>query len=228
MQRALERNLDIAVERLNPQTFDFSLAALEAHYRPTFTSQLRLCAASRSSRAARRPAPTLLVTDTLTANTGLSQNLKWGGGSFAVAFNNNRQSSVGRLRHPQPGAEYELQCDAYVQPLLRNFRIDGTRAALKVTQINQQISEIALRATIVRTVAKVRNGYWDLIYAIEAVKVAEGSLELATKLVEDNRARVEVGTLAPLDVVQAQAEEATRTADADSGDSGAGARRRSR
>jgi outer membrane protein len=56
----------------------------------------------------------------------------------------------------------------------------------------------------------VRNGYWDLVYAIQAADVAERSLTLATRLVQDNQARVEVGTLAPLDVVQAQAEEATR------------------
>jgi outer membrane protein TolC len=56
----------------------------------------------------------------------------------------------------------------------------------------------------------VRNTYWDLVYAIEATGVAEGSLALATKLVDDNRARVEVGTMAPIDVVQAQAEEAVR------------------
>ncbi len=61
-----------------------------------------------------------------------------------------------------------------------------------------------------RTVANVRNAYWDLVFAIQAEEVAQSSLALATKLVEDNRARVEVGTLAPLDVTQAEAEQATR------------------
>ena len=68
------------------------------------------------------------------------------------------------------------------------------------------MSETALRATIVRTVANTRNAYWDYVFAIQALEVADRSLALATKLVEDNQARVEVGTLAPLDVVQAQAE----------------------
>ena len=61
-----------------------------------------------------------------------------------------------------------------------------------------------------RTLANIRNAYWDYVFAIQAAEVAERSLSLATKLVEDNQARVEVGTLAPLDVVQAQAEQATR------------------
>ena len=42
VKRALERNLDIAVERLNPQTYDFALASLQANYRPTFNSNYGL------------------------------------------------------------------------------------------------------------------------------------------------------------------------------------------
>jgi outer membrane protein TolC len=206
--RALDRNLDIAVERLNPQTFDFSIAALEANYRPTFNSNFGMRSASTFTTSQTAGAD-LRVTETLTGNTGLSQAVKWGGGSFAVGFNNNRQeqSDVFATRNPALSTNFNA---SYVQPLLRNFRIDGTRAQLRITQLNQQISETTLRATITRTLTNVRNSYWDLVYAIQAADVAERSLALATKLVEDNQARVEVGTLAPLDVVQAQAEQANR------------------
>src|SRR5687767_7627825 len=206
--RALDRNLDIAVERLNPQTFDFSLAALEANYRPTFTSNLGVRSQSQFPRSQTAGAD-MLVTDTLTGNTGVLQNVKWGGGSFSVNFNNNRLSQSDQFARRNPALNTNLSA-AYVQPLLRNFRIDGTRAQLRITQLNQEMSEITLRATIVRTLANVRNAYWDLIYSIEAADVAERSLALASKLVEDNRSRVEIGTMAPLDVVQAQAEEAIR------------------
>jgi outer membrane protein len=208
VERALDRNLDIAVERLNPQTFDFSIAALEANYRPTFTSNFGLRSQSQFPRSQTAGAD-MLVTDTLTGNTGLTQNVKWGGGSFAVAFNNNRQSQSDAFATRNPALNTNFNA-TFVQPLLRNFRIDGTRSQLRVTQLNQQISEVTLRATITRTVANVRNSYWDLVYAIQAADVAERSLALASKLVEDNQARVEVGTLAPLDVVQAQAEQANR------------------
>ena len=56
----------------------------------------------------------------------------------------------------------------------------------------------------------MRNAYWDLVFAQSAVDVAQRAMDLADKLVDDNQARVEVGTLAPLDIVQAQAEAATR------------------
>jgi len=206
--RALERNLDIAVERLNPQAFDFSIAALEASYRPTLTSNLGMRSQSQFPRSQTAGAD-MLVTDTLTGNSGLLQNVKWGGGSFSVNFNNNRLSQTDQFVTRNPALNTNLAA-SYVQPLLRNFRIDGTRAQLQITVLNQEVSEITLRARIVTTLANVRNAYWDLIYSIEAADVAERSLALATKLVEDNRARVEIGTMAPLDVVQAQAEEAVR------------------
>ena len=206
--RALERNLDIAVERLNPQTFDFSIAALDANYRPTFTSNVGVRSQSQFPRSQTAGAD-MLVTETFTGNSGIAQNVKWGGGSFAFTFNNNRQKQSDLFATRNPVLNTNLNA-VYIQPLLRGFRIDGTRAQLQITQLNQEMSEIALRGTIVRTLSNVRNAYWDYVYAIEASDVAARSLALATKLVEDNRARVEVGALAPLDVVQAQAEEANR------------------
>jgi outer membrane protein len=208
VKRALERNLDIAVERLNPQTFDFTLASLQANYRPTFNSNYGMRSATTFTRS-QTAGGDILITDTFTGNNGILQNVKWGGGSFAVAWNNNRQAQSDLFATRNPAINSNLNL-VYVQPVLRNLRIDGTRAQLKITQINQQISETQLRATIVRTVANTRNAYWDYVFTIQAAEVAERSLQLATKLVEDNQARVEVGTLAPLDVVQAQAEQATR------------------
>ena len=208
VERALERNLDITVERLNPQTFDYQLAALDSNYQPTFTSNFGLRSQSQFPRSQTAGAD-MLVTETLTGNTGITQNMRFGGGSYSVSFNNNRQAQSDRFATRNPALNTNFTA-TYVQPLLRSFRIDGTRAQLQITRLNQQVSETQLRATIVRTLANVRNAYWDLVYALQAAEVAERSLALATKLVEDNRARVEVGTLAPLDVVQAQAEQANR------------------
>ena len=73
-----------------------------------------------------------------------------------------------------------------------------------MTKLNQDISEIQLQASIINTLSNVRNAYWDYVFAIQAVDVARESLDLASKLVQDNQTRVEVGTMAPIDVVQAQ------------------------
>jgi outer membrane protein TolC len=99
---------------------------------------------------------------------------------------------------------------SYTQPLLRGFKLDNTRQQLAINLLNRDISEESARATVTQTLANVRNAYWDLVFAQSAVDVAQRATVLADKLVEDNQARVEVGTLAPLDIVQAQAEAATR------------------
>ena len=60
------------------------------------------------------------------------------------------------------------------------------------------------------TVSSVRNAYWDLVYANQTVAVQQQALELAESLVQDNQARVEIGTLAPIEIIQAQSEAAAR------------------
>jgi outer membrane protein TolC len=126
-----------------------------------------------------------------------------------VTLNNSRGTTTSNnaLFNPQFQSTWS---GIYIQPLLRNFRIDSTRQQLAVTKINRDISDVQLRATIVNTLSNVRNAYWDYVFAVEAVEVAQQSLDLASKLVQDNQTRVEIGTMAPIDVVQAQSEGATR------------------
>jgi outer membrane protein len=206
--RALERNLELAVERLNPQTFDLTIARIRAAYHPIATSTF-------TQRAVTQP-PTnqlnggnIVQNDTTDYNAGFLQALPWGGGDVSFQFNNRKQvtSNIFANFNPTYQSNFNL---TLTQPLLRGFLIDNNRQQLRVTAINREISEIQLRGTIATTLAAVRETYWELLYAIEAVEVARGSLTLAEKLVEDNQTRVEIGTMAPLDVVQAQAEAATR------------------
>ena len=206
--RALERNLELAVERLNPQTFDLQIARLQASYRPLLTSQF-------GQRAVVQPPTnqlnggTIVQNDTTTYNAGVAPALKWGGGTASVVFNNNKQVTSNIFANFNPTYNSNFLA-SYSQPLLRGLRIDPTRQQLRVTAINRSISDYQLRGTVGTTLAAVRNAYWELAFAIQAVEVANGSLDLAQKLVEDNQARVQVGTMAPLDVVQAEAEVATR------------------
>jgi outer membrane protein TolC len=206
--RALERNLDLVVERLNPQLQDLTLERLHAFYRPTVSGTF-------SQRNQVQP-PTsqlnggLIVENNQGAyNAGMTQAVPWGGADFSVNFTNQRQETNNSFSNFNPSYNSNLTA-SYTQPLLRDFRIDSTRQQIRVSTINREVSDIQLRRTITTTVANVRNAYWELHFAGEAVGVARGSLELALKLVDDNRARVEVGTMAPLDVVQAEAEAATR------------------
>jgi outer membrane protein TolC len=95
-------------------------------------------------------------------------------------------------------------------PLLRDRTIDTQRRSIIVAKVNRDISDITLRAQLNSLVSNVRNAYWDFVYANEAVDSARRSYDLATKLVEDNTIKVEVGTLAKIDITSAQAAQAQR------------------
>lgn len=206
--RALERNLDLAVQRLNPQVFDLNLAQQLAAYRPTFDTNF-----SNNSRT--NPSSTQLdggesvISDTVILNSGVSQEVGWGGGRYQVNFNNNRSASTNFFTSFNPSYRSSVQA-SYTQPLLRGFRIDPIRQGIQVTRINRDIADIDLRQTVTNTVSAVRDAYWELVYATRSVEVQQQALDLAEALVRDNEARVEIGTLAPIDVVQARSEAAAR------------------
>lgn len=206
--RAMERNVTLASQRLTPRTFDYQLAATRAFYRPNLTSTFSNNDQTQLTTQTIEGGDKIL-TDTQGWNAGVQGNLPWGGGNYTSTWNNGRTASNRSTNTFNPNYSASLR-GQYTQPLLQNFKLDNTRANLLTQGIAQDVSELDLQATVASTMAQVRNGYWELVYAIANLEAARSSLELASRLVKDNQARVEIGTLAPIDVVQAQAEEATR------------------
>ena len=212
VQRALERNLDIAVQRINPLVQDMVVATADAAFLPLASSGFGVNERTSPNRSlfdggGLRGAN--IVNHQGNYNVGMNQRMKWGGGQYDVAWNSNRQESnnIFTSFNPSFGANMTL---GYTQPLLRGFRTDPQRTQLLVSRINRNISDIDVEQTVINTLADVRLAYWELVYARAAVGVQQQALELAEQLVRDNRARVEIGTLAPIDVVQAQSEAAAR------------------
>jgi outer membrane protein len=209
VQKAMDKNIDIAVARITPRLTDFTIAGLEANYR------LNLTSAVNNTRQTTLPTQTIQGITTPTTSmregwsAGIAQNLSKGGGSYTLNWTNSRLNnpSTVNIRNPQfqSGVNFNI-----TQPLLRGLKIDSTRASLQTSRLSQSNDEITLTATSASTAANVRNAYWDLVYAIGAVEAAQNSLDLANRLVQDNQSRVEIGTLAPIDVVSAQAEAASR------------------
>ena len=213
IERALDRNLDIAVQRINPLVQDLGIASANAAFLPLFQSGFGLNRATTPTRTqldgGRLGGSSAVITDRGNYDVGIGQQLKWGGGQYDLGWDSNRLESTSRFSsfNPSYGANMSL---GYTQPLLRGFKTDNQRRQLVVSQINRDISDIDLEETIANTLADVRVAYWDLAYAVAAVGVQEQALELAEQLVRDNQSRVEIGTLAPIDVVQAQSEAASR------------------
>ena len=212
VQRALERNLDIAVQRIHPLVQDMQIVAANAAFLPFASSSLIFDQATTPNRFVFDGgglAGQSIVTDLGVHDVAIGQQMKWGGGRYDVAWDSTRWESTNIFStfNPSFGANMTLQ---YTQPLLRGFRTDSRRTQLVVSRISRDISDIDLEETVVNTLANVSLAYWDLVYARAAVGVQRQALALAEQLVQDNRFRVEVGTMAPIDIVQAQSEAAAR------------------
>jgi outer membrane protein len=205
--RARERNTDIAVARVTPRLDDFSIAALAANYVPNATSSVNSQRVSNFPTQITQGLTSITATTTQSWNAGIAQNIWWGGGSYTLNWTNSRKNSPASVNIRNPTFNSGIT-GSYVQPLLRGFNIDTTRAALKTNRISQSNDEISLQATIETTDMNTRNAYWDLVYAVQAVDAAQESLDISNTLVSQNRQRVEIGTLAPIDVKSAESEAA--------------------
>lgn len=207
---AIEQNLDLQVQRYNPQLQDLSTDQFKAAYTPNFVSTV-------STSDSTQPSTNILSGGTARGiatgqslfNFGVASLTHWGGGSYDVRWNNGRNTTNNQFSTFNPQLNSSLSA-TYTQPLLRNFKIDGTRQQLLVSQKNKEISDVQLQQSVSVTVRNVRNAYYDLTYALGNLAVQRQSLDLAQQSLKDNRARVEIGTMAPLDIVQAEAEVATR------------------
>jgi outer membrane protein TolC len=206
VKRALEQNIDLGVERLNPAMQDLTVVGFRAAYRPRLTSTFGN-QSSKNAGTRTTDGGLAYTSDTLTYNTGVAQALRWTGGTLNVNWNNNRTASTQSTTSYNPSYRSTFSA-SLSQPLLSGFRIDSARVSLLTGLINRGLADVSLRARTINTIASTRNAYWDLVYGAQAVDVARQSLSLAEKLVQDNRARVEIGTMAPIDVVQAEAQAA--------------------
>ena len=207
VRRTLENNVDIAVEKFNPESSGLNVDQLRGFYEPVLTSLVTQNSAARPASNAFAGASNI-DTDTLNYNFGAFQNVPTGG-DLRLDFTNRRTStnSVFESFNPSFNSNFNL---SYNQPFLKNFRTDARRTQIKVAKKNREISDVQFRQTVVNTVAGVKQSYYDLLYAIDNLEAQRKSLSLATKFLEENRIKVRVGTLAPLDVVAAESEQASR------------------
>lgn len=146
--------------------------------------------------------------DTWTWDFGASKLLGTGG-SLRVDYLNNKQdtNSVYAVFNPTYNATIGA---ALTQPLARDFKTDATRTNLRVAKLTRDISDEQFRQVVTNTVALAKKQYYDISFAIDNLEAKRKSLALADKLLSENRIKVKVGTLAPLDVVEAEAEVASR------------------
>jgi outer membrane protein TolC len=90
------------------------------------------------------------------------------------------------------------------QPLLRDFGSEVTRTQIFIAQNNLTISKEDFRRQVIVITSRVQQAYWDLVFRRQDLEVQKQQLVLLQQLLDQIRKQVAVGTLAPLDVLQAE------------------------
>jgi outer membrane protein TolC len=209
VRMALENNLGVQAERLSPQINTLNVAQARAAYAPVlFSNFLSRNSTQPPSSFVTGGTSSILTNESYSQNAGLQQNVAWGGGRYSFSLDASKitTSAIDSRYNPQLTSNLSAQ---YVQPLLRGFKTDNFRQQIETSRNNEVIADIGLRERITTTTQDVRNAYFDLIGAVEGHKVAVQSLELAQESLKSNRTKVEVGTLAPIDIIEAEAEVAS-------------------
>ncbi len=203
----LERNLGLQVERYNLEESRFQVLFNQGIFDTTVTG--RLGTSEENSPAASNLAGadvTSTTSDDL--NFGVSQLTKYGG-TLRGAWNNNRFETNSNFATLNPAFRIDLDVQ-YSQPLLRDRGQSVTKRGIRIARTNEQIRNEDFELQVDAAVQTAEDAYWLLVEAREQAQVAEESLRLAKELHEQNRIKVEVGTLAPLELVQSEAGVATR------------------
>jgi len=204
---ALEQNLGIRIQRIDPQIQDVGILQAKSFWAPSLTTGFQRQSQTQQPTSAFSGSGQNILNSSIGGGVGVNEILPWGG-SYSANWNNSRftSTSLANTFSPQLSSTMNLQ---YTQPLMRNYSIDQIRQQVQNSKKVRDLSDIQLASVITQTSRAVRNAYWDLVYAISNAKAQQQSLALSQQFLKDNEKRVEIGTLAPIDIVQAQAEVAS-------------------
>ena len=216
---ALENNMDIAVQEFTPWLAQAVLLRAKSginnktQFDPSFTGNLSV---EEQTFPINNPflagvgtgaGATALINHSTIGNFGYTQGFHTGT-QVQVSFNNTRSSTTSAFNSFNPSVQSTLQVQV-TQPLLNGFgRLANTRYILEAKN-SVKVGQSQLVQQVIATVTQVATDYWELVYARESVKVQQAAVAVSTKLYGDNKKQLEIGTMAPLDVLTAESQLST-------------------
>ena len=206
---ALQNNLDIAIQDTNEELYQKRVLQAYGPYDPAISATLGVRSnlspnTNQVNMSTQGPANSL-TTDTW--NVSISQNIPTGGG-ISASFNTNRQNTnqLFALFNPQYNSSVSLN---FLQPLLRNRQIDQNRGTIKLYNLDVKLSDSQFKQTVVNTIATMQSSYWNLVYAVRYYDIVKALAKLNQITVNNNREKVRIGVLAPIEITVAQSTLAT-------------------
>ena len=208
---ALKNNLDITFARMQPDVAATDIQREEGQFDTLFTSEF-------SKYRERKQVANVLAGSGQSADiwqerynfdAGLKKQFTLG---TQAELNLNHRESSSDLPFAGLIPEYYSELVlGLTQPLLRDFGIEINRSYIKIASLNYEISEQQFRQQVMDVLYQVEALYWDLYFRISDLANKKKSLERAQDFQRTFRIRIEAGTLAPIEIYQADAEVALRS-----------------
>ncbi len=181
----------------------FSTGPAVPGYDPNFTGTLAYVRRDPGDVTSAANSGLLAPTDNTLTNLFLYQGFSTGlqaqaGVSNINDINLSNVSYADPFRHPNVVFQAS-------QPLLRGAGFNVNRRYIKISENNQRVSRLVFRQQLVDLIYGVSRLYWDLVSLNEDVQVKKETLVTAQQLYNDDKAQVEVGTLAPLELARVEA-----------------------
>jgi outer membrane protein TolC len=210
IEMALENNLDVVIARLGYQSQGEFVGRAEGAYNPLFVADF-------NNLNSRTPSTSQLSGAQTLSNLSTAYNMSWQqelptGGNYFVAFENRRATTSNPFTSVNPRYDAALSA-SITQPLLADRQLNSLKQRLIVAQNGERVARHDFETQVMDLVADVQLAYWDWVYSIRDLDVQQRYLGLANDLLRNNQIQVQVGTMAPIDVVEARAEVAARESD---------------
>lgn len=203
---ALENNNDIQASRIDVEKAEHNLTASRGAYDPTLFSESYF---ERSSTAVTSfiggsNNGSLKLKD-FTSKTGLSGLAPKFGGSYSVEMSSTRLSSNNFFNALDPIFSSRVTFN-YTQPLVRGLHTDDSRRRIEIAKKNLTLTDVQFRQRATEVITQVEQAYWELVQSLKNLQVQNEAVKQTRAQVETNRRQVAQGVLAPIDVVEAEAQ----------------------
>jgi outer membrane protein TolC len=204
VRMTLEQNNDVSIAKLDTDVARQNVRAAEGVYDPRVTPNFGYQRNVDANTSAIGGATEGRLERTEVAGgAALTGRTPWAGGRFTVDFSASRLDTSNQFARLNPEFPSALTA-TWVQPLARGRSIDTDRRNILLARRAVDLTDAQLTQVVMDQLTLVEEAYWDLAFAARNLDVLTGALTQARGQVESNQRQVTQGTLAPIDVVEAQ------------------------
>jgi HAE1 family hydrophobic/amphiphilic exporter-1 len=204
IRMTLEQNNDVSIARLETGVARENLRAVEGVYDPRVTPSFgyeRIVSANTSAIGGATEGR--LERTEIAGGAAMTGLTPWAGGRFTVDFGSSRLETSNQFARLNPEFPAALSA-TYTQPLFRGRAIDNTRRNILLARRTIELTDAQLAQVLMDQLTLVEQAYWDLAFAVRNLEVLTSALAQAQAQVASNERQAKEGTLAPIDVVEAQ------------------------